>query len=230
MKDANNRKLLLYGLLFLALMLLLTALVLPYIRILAQPEYQDEIQSWVKASGFWGLAAVFLLQVAQVIAAFVPGEPVELLAGVLYGVLGGLALCLAGCVCATCLVFALARRYGKKVTDLLFSPEKLSRWQWMQDREKSDLVIFLLFFLPGTPKDMLTYIVPLTRMKLSEFLTISLIARFPSVISSIIGGDFFGNGKYLEGIILFLATGAVSVTGMLIYRLILKKRQHKKEK
>ena len=83
--------------------LLVLALVLPCIRVLAQPEYQDEIQSWVKESGFWGLAAVFLLQVAQVIAAFVPGEPVELLAGVLYGALGGLALCLVGCVCASCL-------------------------------------------------------------------------------------------------------------------------------
>ena len=54
-----------------------------------------------------------------------------------------------------------------------------------------------------------------------------MIARIPSVVSSTIGGDFFGNGKYLEGIILFAVTGAVSLAGIWGYNLILKKRRAK---
>ena len=84
-----------------------------------------------------------------------------------------------------------------------------------------------MFLIPGTPKDLLTYIVPLTRMKLSEFLCITLIARIPSVVSSTAGGALFGNGNYISGIILLLITGLISVGGICLYNFIMKKRTEK---
>ena len=50
------------------------------------------------------------------------------------------------------------------------------------------VLTFVLMTIPGTPKDLLTYFVGLTDMKLGTFLLISLVGRLPSVLSSTVGG------------------------------------------
>ena len=89
------------------------------------------------------------------------------------------------------------------------------------------ILFFLLFFIPGTPKDLFTYFAGLTDIKLSTFLAISLVARIPSVLSSTFGGHMLGEGKYTGAILLYGITGLVSVLGMLLYRQILRKKNEK---
>jgi uncharacterized membrane protein YdjX (TVP38/TMEM64 family) len=105
---------------------------------------------------------------------------------------------------------------------------KIDSLRIINSEKKLGTLVFLLFLIPGTPKDLLTYVVPLTRMKLSEFLFITLIARIPSVVSSTIGGNLFSNGRYIEGVLILLLTGAISVLGIILYRIILKKYQNRK--
>ena len=87
-----------------------------------------------------------------------------------------------------------------------------------------------MFFIPGTPKDILTYFAGLTKIKLGEFLIISSVARFPSVISSTVGGALASSENYLWAVIVFAVTALISVIGLAIYNKLLKIKENKNEK
>ena len=82
----------------------------------------------------------------------------------------------------------------------------------------------MVFFLPGTPKDLLTYFVGLTDIKMANFLLLASFARLPSVITSTVGGDALGLGNYTFAVIVFLVAIVLSLIGYLIYTAIGKKR------
>ena len=196
----------------------LTVLALPYVRRLSDPETQRFIQNWIGERGIWGILILLGLQVLQVIIAFIPGEPMELLAGALCGALGGTVLCLTGTVLASACIFALSRRYGRRLLALLgFGEKQVAQWKWLQrdeQSEKADLVIFLVFLIPGTPKDMLTYVVGMTRVSLKRFLCLSTLARVPSVLSSTLIGSSVIQGEGETALILMLITGLLGILGI----------------
>ena len=196
----------------------LTVLALPYVRRLSDPETQRFIQNWIEEQGLWGIFILLGLQVLQVIIAFIPGEPMELLAGALCGALGGTVLCLTGTVLASACIFALSRRYGRRLLALLgFGEKQVAQWKWLQrdeQSEKADLVIFLVFLIPGTPKDMLTYVVGMTRVSLKRFLWLSTLARVPSVLSSTLIGSSVIQGEGETALILMLVTGLLGILGI----------------
>ena len=86
------------------------------------------------------------------------------------------------------------------------------------------MLCFLIFFIPGTPKDALTYFIPLTDMKLSTFLFITTIARIPSIITSTIGGHAIGVENYIFSILVFVITGIISLVGLYVYKKISQKK------
>ena len=142
----------------------------------------------------------------------------ELLAGALCGALGGTVLCLTGTVLASACIFALSRRYGRRLLALLgFGEKQVAQWKWLQrdeQSEKADLVIFLVFLIPGTPKDMLTYVVGMTRVSLKRFLWLSTLARVPSVLSSTLIGSSVIQGEGETALILMLVTGLLGILGI----------------
>ena len=94
---------------------------------------------------------------------------------------------------------------------------------FLHNPQKRNTLCFLIFLIPGTPKDLLTYLIPLTEMKRSTFLFITTIARIPSIITSTIGGHALGIEDYMFSIIVFAVTGIISLIGLLIYNKINKK-------
>jgi uncharacterized membrane protein YdjX (TVP38/TMEM64 family) len=84
--------------------------------------------------------------------------------------------------------------------------------------------------IPGTPKDPLIFFFGLTKIKISNFVVISTIARIPSIVTSTIGGEFLVDKNYLGAILIFAITGAVSVIGLLLYKTILTKLKSRSEK
>ena len=187
-------------------------------------------EAFIEGYGWWGRFVALGIQMLQVFAAIIPGEFVEVGLGLSFGFIEGTIICLAGVGLASALVFTLVKIWGVKLVELFVEKEKIESLRFINSEKKLNTLVFVLFLIPGTPKDLLTYFVPLTKMKLSEFLFISMFARIPSVVSSTIGGDFLGNGKYFEGALLFVATGAISLLGILIYRKILAKYHQRKER
>ena len=95
----------------------------------------------------------------------------------------------------------------------------------MKVSKKRDAIVFLIFFLPGTPKDLITYFAGLTDIKPWHFFILASVARLPSVVTSTIGGGALGTEEYLSAIIVFAVTFIISVTGWLIYSIIQKKKK-----
>lgn len=190
----------------------------------------DGFTEFVESYGWAGRFVALGIQFLQVFVAIIPGEFVEVGLGLAFGAIEGSIICFIGVGLASALVFTLAKIWGVKLVELFVERKRIDELRIINSEKKLNTLVFILFLVPGTPKDLLTYVVPLTRMKLSEFMFVSMIARIPSVLSSTIGGDFFSKGKYIEGIILFAVTGAVSFIGLMAYKKLLAKYHKHKEK
>lgn len=189
----------------------------PLIEMLNDPA---AFQAWVSSKGSLGRLAFVGVMALQVIIAWLPGEPLEIGAGYAFGFWEGSLLCMAGIVLGSVFVFTLVRHFGKRLVTLFFPMEKIEQLPLMRDSRKLTLVSFIVFMIPGTPKDLLTYCVGLTRMKLSTWMLIAGVARVPPVITSTLSGSALGQQQYGFAIAVFAATLLLSAIGLLIYRKI----------
>lgn len=196
----------------------------PMLQFVSQP---DQFREWVDSHGLWGRLAFVGMMMFQVFVAIIPGEPLEIGAGYAFGVLEGTLLCVLATSLSGTLIFLIVKKFGMKFVTLFVSEEKIHSLKFLQNTRRLDLIAFLLFFIPGTPKDVLTYIVGLTPMRLSTWIFITTVARLPSVITSTVGGNALGTQEYLFAVIVFAATAVISGVGVLVYRKITQHHQKK---
>ena len=197
----------------------------PMIQSVSEPE---TFRAWVSSHGVWGKIAFIGMVVLQIVVAFIPGEPLELGAGYAFGAIEGFFLCMIGIVIGSALVFGFVRKFGVKLVEVFFPLEKIRSLKFLQNERRFHEITFLVFLIPGTPKDLLCYVSPLTPIRFWAFLLISSIARIPSVISSTIAGGALGDQSYLTAGITFGVTLVISLIGMKIYDVIVKKKQGEK--
>lgn len=190
------------------------AAVIPWMETMYDPDMRDRFTGYVDSLGFIGYLLMFGIQVIQVIIAIIPGEPVELMAGALYGGLGGLITCLIGSTLASAAIFIVMRRFGQPFLDRIFSKKQLREFGFIHDTKKLEAVTLVLFLLPGTPKDMLTYVAGTTPIPMVRFLVISAFARIPSVASSTFIGDSVLSGNWHAALILTLAALVLGLAGI----------------
>ena len=206
---------------------LMTILVVPLIQSYDNP---TEFKEFIDSYGPWGLPIMLFVQLAQIIVAIIPGELIEFVAGTLYGWFWGMIFCLVGIAIGQTIIFKAVRYFGKTFVEKFAGSKAISKFKFLQNEKQLKTVIFFLFFIPGTPKDLLTYVVPLTKISLKEFLAITLIARIPSIISSTFAGDAFSEHNYLVLTIAYSVILICSGIGILFYRYWSKKhgKKHKK--
>ncbi len=190
----------------------------------------EEFREFLDSYGWRGRLILFGLQCVQVVIALIPGEVIELGAGYAYGALEGTLLCVAGIALSSSLIFYLTKRFGAPLVELFISREKINELRFINSEKKLKRLIFLLFFIPGTPKDVLTYFVGLTNIRLSQFLTISLVARIPSLLSSTLCGGLLGERNYISALVIYAITAAVSILGYMAYNKIISHRQRNDNK
>jgi len=190
----------------------------PLIRFMGEPEL---FRGWVDEKGLPAHILFVGMVVLQVIVAIIPGEPLEIAAGYAFGAVEGTLLCVAGTTLGGALVFQLVRRFGTKAIEVFFPLENLRSLRFLEKSEKRlHLLVFFLFFLPGTPKDLLCYFVGLTKLPLKNWLIITAVARLPSIITSTVGGNALGTERYLFALAVFGATLLISAAGVWIYQKI----------
>ena len=183
-----------------------------------------EFTEWVNSHALSGRLVYIAAVIIQIIFAFIPGEPFEILAGYAFGAFEGTVICLIAETLGSLVVFALVRRFGIKLVTYFFSEEKIKNIKFLKATPKRDFIFLLIFALPGTPKDLLCYFAGLTDIRFPVWLIICSLGRLPAIITSTIGGDALLNKNYLFAIIVFAVTLAVSGLGLLLYNYICKKR------
>lgn len=167
--------------------------------------------------------AIAGVNVVQIVVAVIPGEPVELASGYALGFWEGTASCLVASAIGSTLVFAAVRRWGRRVVGLFFSPDKLDQVAWLQNTARLELVMFVVFLIPGTPKDLLTYAAGLTRMRWRALLPIVTIGRIPSVITSTFAAAALGEGNWQLTVAALVLAAALALAGGAAYALVTRR-------
>ena len=198
----------------------------PMIRFARQPE---QFRSWVDGHGAWGWAAYAAMVFLQVVVAIIPGEPLEIAGGYAFGAWWGTALCLIGAVLGSAAVFALVRRWGRPLAEVVFPKEKLDKLQFLHSSPKRTALLWLIFTAPGTPKDLLCYFAGLTDMKWRTWLLIATVGRLPSIVTSTVGGGALGDRNYTAAAIAFGVALAAAGVGYLVYRAVCRRNEQKGE-
>lgn len=190
-------------------------------------EYIDDLEVFAKDNIVIGAIIFCIVCAVQVVFAFIPGEVVEIAAGVLFGPWWGTLFCLVAETLGSVIVIMLVRKFGRRFVESLYPREKIDALPILNDRKKRNAFIFLLFAIPGTPKDFLTYIIGLTKISIPTYILLTFFARIPSVITSTFAGSSISDGKIIQAVIIFVATAVLSGIGYLIYLSIQKKNDKK---
>ena len=210
---------------FVAILGILTLAFWPYVQRLATEEGRDEFKLWIDGLGFWGWAVTLGIQLLQIFVAFIPGEVIELIIGYVWGPWLGTFTCLFGIFVGTVVNYFLVRKFGMKFVKRMIGSDDLSKYKFLSDKNRLELTVFILFFIPGTPKDPLTYIVPIAPINPIKYIMIATFARIPSVITSTILGDRIAEGDYTMAIVVFLITAIISVLGIVLGNRFIKSKQ-----
>ncbi len=185
----------------------------------------------IEGYGSVGILVAFGIQVLQVVVSPIPGEVVEVGMGLCFGWFGGALICLIGVALASAIIMAFVKKLGFKFVELFVPIQKIQELRFINSEKKLSRFVFLLYLIPGTPKDPLIFFFGLTKIRTIDFVIISTFARIPSVVSSTIGGEFIVDQNYFAAILVFAITGVFSIAGLLMYNKILKKMsEHKEQK
>lgn len=179
---------------------------LPYAKAITTEEGRLFFKDKVKDLGIWGLVILIFMQLLQILLVVLPGEPMEILAGMCYGGFWGTIFIMLTSSIFSTIIFLLVRKYGKNVIYLFFNKDKVNKIldsKIFKNTKKLELVILLLFLIPGTPKDLVVYIGGLLPIKASKFIAISSLARFPSVISGVLAGANIIAGNWLVSVLVY---------------------------
>lgn len=208
----------------LAIMVYLTLELLPIFRNIATEEGRLKFKENMEGLGSKGIFAIVGLMIAQIFLPILPGEPVEILAGMSYGAIGGMFIIFLGAFLSSVVIFFAVRKFGKSFIYSFISKErieKLENSKLFSNPKKIDMILFILFFIPGTPKDLFVYISGLLPIKPMRFLLISTFARFPSIISSTIAGSSLVEGNWT----MIFATYAITFLLAGIFVFIFSKKE-----
>lgn len=190
---------------------------MPLMKQLTTKEGQIAFKEEIDKLGFKGLLILFLLQLAQIVLVVLPGEPLEILAGMCYGPIWGTIFIFASVFITTTIIYMLVKKYGRKILYQSFKKEKIDKIEnskAFKNPKTIEIILAILFLIPGTPKDLLTYIGAVLPTKYLRFTLIATFARFPSVISSTIVGNNIVNGEW--GSIIGIYAGSFAITAIII--------------
>lgn len=176
------------------------------------------VRAFVADHAFASRLTMLGINIVQVLLAFLPGEPVELASGYAFGFWEGTALCLVASGLATSAIYWATRRWGWKLVGLFFDRSLFDRFSWLKSAKRLELIMFIVFLIPGTPKDFLTYFAGLTNMRFLPVVLIATLGRIPSIATSTITASAVGSGNWPLVACTLVASAFLLAVGGLMYR------------
>ena len=199
---------------FLALMALICYLIWPTISMIFEEGGAEQLVENIRSAGPLGVLMLLGLQFVQIVVAFIPGEVVQVAAGMMYGPWLGTLVVIVGCVFSSAFIYWLVHKLGAPFVQAMVPDRFFERVKDFENSGKLNVIVFVLFLIPGLPKDTFTYLVPLTNMRMRDFLVISNVARIPGVFLSAYAADDLMEGNFLRSALLFLIAAALACLGI----------------
>ena len=202
----------------LAFFVYFTIQLFPIFKELVTPEGRESFKATIDSLGIKGVFLLIGLMCSQILIPILPGEPVEILGGMCFGPFKGLLIILLGTLISTLLIIFLVKVLGKRFIYLFVKKEKIEKIEnskFFKNEKRIEIIILLLYFIPGTPKDIITYIAVLLPINIYRFVFISTVARIPSILSSTIAGSNLVSGNLWFSVGAYIIT--FGVTALIIY-------------
>lgn len=177
----------------------------------------DQFRDYVLSTGNLGPLIIILFQILQTIIAPIPGEVVQIAGGYIYGVSLGTFYVTVGMLLGAVVAFYFTRFLGGEFIEKLLKKDKFQWVSVMTDNKRFSIFLFIVFLIPGLPKDMFIYAAGLTSIKPLRFFTIFLIARFPALLASVCVGSNMYEKDYLSTIVISVVSILAFILG-LIYK------------
>ncbi len=167
-----------------------------------------QMKKVIRSFGPYAPLAYVLVQVLQVVIAPIPGGAIEFMGGYLFGVKAGFLYSMVGLILGSWLAFSLARIFEKVAVEKFVSTQTRKKFDYLIGHE-GVILSFLLFLIPGFPKDALCYLLGLTPMHLGMFLVISTIGRIPGTLMACLQGGKAFEHQYISFFVLLGISGLV---------------------
>ncbi len=179
----------------------------------------------VESAGSLGPVVFIGIQAAQVVVSPIPGEATGFVGGLLFGTWLGLVYSTIGLTIGSVAAFWLGHLLGAPLVQRIGGP----RWHRTLEfvgHTGGEVVSFILFLLPGFPKDYLSYLLGLSPMPLRAFILISTVGRIPGTwLLSATGAGWANNDRTFFRILLALM-GLIVVVAFLLRDRILEGLRH----
>lgn len=179
-------------------------------------------------SGLHGLAVFLLIQALQVLIAIIPA--IQFVGGALYGWFWGAVVSFAGIVLGSLAVWGIVKKLGAPLVEAMVSEKHIKKFGFLEDEHKLLLILAILYIIPGIPKDVLTYIVPLTKVKMRDFFICVMPWRIPSILLSTAFGSNVTRGNYAAAIVFISVIAVIAVLGVTFKDKILEKLNKRKKR
>lgn len=154
---------------------------LKYFPILRDP---NKIKDAIMAYGRYSVPAFLILQMIQVIVFFIPGEIIQIAGGYIFGTIYGSIISLIGISLGGMVVYLISRKYGKPFVKKIISKKQIKYFDKILKFGSINYVVFLLYLIPGIPKDALAYICGISDISFKDFAIYSTVGRLPGIFMS----------------------------------------------
>lgn len=151
------------------------------------------------------------LQILQIVVSVIPGQMIQFAAGYAYVFWVAYLLSIIGIGLGTVVTFYLARLLGKDAMHVIFGEERITYFVNHLNSKKAYITLFILFVIPGFPKDLITYAAGVSEIKITPFLVLNLVGRTPALLATILMGSMTRTGSYFGMIILTLCASVIFV-------------------
>ncbi len=169
----------------------------------------DKFESWISEYTGLGIVIYIVCQVTQIVLSVLPGQVIQIAGGYIFGFFTTFLISIAGAFIGTVVTFYLAKLLGKNAIMLICGEERFHKYTALMNTDRARKIIFLIYLIPGLPKDVTAYAAGVSNINVVEFTLLSLIGRIPGMTVSILFGVMLYSSNYLSAVLIAAAMFAV---------------------
>lgn len=156
----------------------------------------DDIVAFLEHYETESIIVYIVLQIIQVIISVLPGQIFQMAAGYLYGFWAALLFAMTGAIIGTAISFMIAKVLGRDFLHILFGEERISYYVERLNSKRMYTLVFLIYLIPGIPKDMVSYASGISEIRFKPFIILSSIGRIPGMAGSLLMGTMLEDEKF----------------------------------
>lgn len=173
---------------------------------LTSEEYIELLRSF----GIRGSLTLSILSMLQVVLTFLPAEPVQVLAGIGYGLWHGALICLVGVIVGNTIVYVMYKVFGDKLADYFHRNIDVD-FHKIRSSKRFALIIFLLYFLPAIPYGLICFFSASIDLKYPRYILITSLGSIPSILIGVGMGHLAMATSWIISLIVFVILIALIV-------------------